>query len=179
MHCLFQVIANQELSKKKLELVGPEGNIEPALEAEIAREVLNKLFGNEEPRCFGAGVTKSQITKFSCDLRMMRGEVLANENRFLLEKVDNQSKEIETQKKQLETQQNKVESYSKQVDTLVSQLNNMGKQLNEVYGMLKVFQTAFPDLYNAASTSAAASTCDKQVSGLLFIALFFFIQSLV
>ena len=107
---------------------------------------------------------------------MMRGEVLANENRFLLEKVDNQSKEIETQKKQLETQQNKVESYSKQVDTLVSQLNNMGKQLNEVYGMLKVFQTAFPDLYNAASTSAAASTCDKQVSGLLFIALFFFLS---
>ena len=98
---------------------------------------------------------------------MMRGQVLANENCFLLEKVENQSKEIETQKKQLETQKNKV-------DTLVSQLNNMGQQLNDVYGMLKVFQTAFPDLYNAASTSVAASTCDKQVSGLLFIALFFF-----
>ncbi|PWA69540.1 Stress up-regulated Nod 19 [Artemisia annua] len=40
---------------------GPEGDVEHAVEAEIAREVLNKLIGDEEPHCFGAGVTKSQV----------------------------------------------------------------------------------------------------------------------
>ena len=108
----------------------------------------------------------------------MRGDVLANENRFLLEKVETQKKQLDTQKKQLETQnkeiethkkqldiQNKkVESYVKQVETQGLQLKNMEESLNNVYGMLKVFQTAFPDLYNVASTSADTRTCDKQVS---------------
>ncbi|GKC11764.1 ribose 5-phosphate isomerase A [Tanacetum coccineum] len=82
----MMVIANQEISSKVKELVGPEGIAEDAVVAKIAREVLNKLFGNEEPHCYGVGVTKSQISKFCCDLRRMRGEVLADENRFLKEK---------------------------------------------------------------------------------------------
>ncbi|PWA53941.1 hypothetical protein CTI12_AA409270 [Artemisia annua] len=40
----------------------------------------------------------------------------------------------------------------------------MEESLNNVYGMLKVFQNAFPDLYNVASTAADARTCDKQPS---------------
>nr|GFB36538.1 basic helix-loop-helix leucine zipper transcription factor [Tanacetum cinerariifolium] len=82
----MMVIANREISSKVKELVGPEGIAEDAMVAQIAREVLNKLFGNEEPHCYGAGVTKSQISKFCCNLRRMRGEVLADENSFLKEK---------------------------------------------------------------------------------------------
>ena len=176
---MFLVKANEEILRKKKEIGGPEGDVEHAVVAGIAREVLNKLIGDEEPHCFGAGVTKSQVSKFCCDLRKMRGEVLTNENRFLLEKVETQKKQLETQKKQLETQNKeiethkkqldilnkKVEPYVKQVETQGLQLKNMGESLNELYGMLKVFQTAFPDLYNVASTAAADTrTCDKQVS---------------
>nr|GEW55947.1 hypothetical protein [Tanacetum cinerariifolium] len=94
----------------------------------------------------------------------MRGEVLADENRFLKEKVDNQTKELETSKKQLATQNKKVESYRKQVETQGLQMKNMEKKLNEVYGMLKLF-SVIPDLDNVNSASAAAAgTCDKQPS---------------
>ncbi|GJT14781.1 ribose 5-phosphate isomerase A [Tanacetum coccineum] len=175
----MMVIANREISSKVKELVGPEGIAEDVVVAKIAREVLNKLLGNEEPHCYGAGVTKSQISKFCCDLKRMRGEGLADENRFLKEKVDNQTKEIHTQKKQIEmcnkeletckrqlvTQNKKVESYKKQVETQGLQMKNMEQKLNEVYGMLKLLP-AFPDLDNVASASASAvagGTCDKQV----------------
>ncbi|GKD45186.1 ribose 5-phosphate isomerase A [Tanacetum coccineum] len=141
----MMVIANQEISSKVKELVGPEGIAEDAVVAKIAREVLNKLFGNEEPHCYGVGVTKSQISKFCCDLRRMRGEVLADENRFLKEKRLNK----------------KVESYKKQVETQGLQMKNMEQKLKEVYGILKLLP-AFLDLSNVASTSAAG-TCDKQV----------------
>ncbi|PWA61332.1 RING/U-box superfamily protein [Artemisia annua] len=144
------VKANDEILRKKKEIGGSEGDVEHAVVAEIAREVLNKLIGDEEPHCFGAGVTKSQVSKFSCDLRKMRGEVLTNENRFLLEKVETQKKTIRDSKKQVETQG--------------LQLKNMGESLSELHGMLKVFQTAFPDLYNVASTAAATRTCDKHPS---------------
>ncbi|GKD09341.1 ribose 5-phosphate isomerase A, partial [Tanacetum coccineum] len=171
----MMVIANREISSKVKELVGPEAIAEDAVVAKIAREVLNKLLGNEEPHCYGAGVTKSQISKFCCDLKRMRGEGLADENRFLKEKVDNQTKEIHTHKKQLEmcnkeletckkqlaSQNKKVESYKKQVETQGLQMKNMEQKLNEVYGMLKLLP-AFPDLDNVASTSTAAGTCDKQ-----------------
>nr|GEV38264.1 ribose 5-phosphate isomerase, type A [Tanacetum cinerariifolium] len=173
----MMVIAYREISSKIKELGGPEGIVENAVVEKIAREVLNKLFGNEEPHCYRAGVTKSQISKFFCDLRRIRGKGLADENRFLKEKVDNQTKEIYTHKKQLEmcnkeletckkqlaTKNKKVESYKKQVETQGFQMKNMEQKLNEVYGMLKVLP-AFLDLYNHASTSAAAGTYDKQPS---------------
>nr|GEU97721.1 tetratricopeptide-like helical domain, DYW domain protein [Tanacetum cinerariifolium] len=82
----MMVIANQEISSKVKELVGPEGIAEDAVVAKIAREVINKLLGNKEPHCYGAGVTKSQISKFCCDLKRLRGEDLADENSFLKEK---------------------------------------------------------------------------------------------
>ena len=98
-YALFQGKANEEILRKKKEIGGPEGDVEHDVEAEIAREVLNKLIGDEEPHCFGAGVTKSQVSKFSRDLRKMRGDVLTNENRFLLEKVETQKKTIIDSKK--------------------------------------------------------------------------------
>nr|GFA61609.1 basic helix-loop-helix leucine zipper transcription factor [Tanacetum cinerariifolium] len=134
------------------------------------------LTRNEEPHCYGAGVTKSQISKFCCDLKRMRGEGLADENHFLKEKVDNQTKKIHTHKKQLEmcnkeletckkqlaSQNKKVESYKKRVETQGLQMKNMDQKLNVVYGMLKLLP-AFPDLDNVASNSGAG-TCDKQPS---------------
>ncbi|GJX11494.1 hypothetical protein Tco_0201353 [Tanacetum coccineum] len=140
------VIENQEISSKVKELVGPEGIAEDAVVEKIAREVLNKLLGNEEPRCYGAGVIKSQISKFCCDLKRMRGKGLADENHFLKEK------------------NKKVKSYKKQVETQGLQMKNMEQKLNEVYGMLKLLP-AFPDLDNVASTSTstAVGTCDKQI----------------
>ena len=87
-YALFQAKANEEILRKKKEIGGPEGDVEHAVVAGIAREILRKLIGDEEPHCFGAGVTKSQVSKFSRDLRKMRGEVQTNENRFLLEKVE-------------------------------------------------------------------------------------------
>nr|GEW90392.1 ribose 5-phosphate isomerase, type A [Tanacetum cinerariifolium] len=138
----MMVIANLEISSKEKELVGPEGIAEDAVVAKIAREVINKLLGNEEPHCYGAGVTKSQIFKFCCGLKRMRSEGLADENRFLKEK------------------NKKVESYKKQVETQGLQMKNIDQKLNEVYGMLKLLH-AFPNLDNVASTSAAG-TCDKQ-----------------
>ncbi|GKE52702.1 hypothetical protein Tco_1487858, partial [Tanacetum coccineum] len=50
----MMVIANREISSKVKELVGPEGIAEDVMVAKIAREVLNKLLGNEEPHCYGA-----------------------------------------------------------------------------------------------------------------------------
>ena len=137
--------------------------------AENAREVLNKLIGDEEPHCFGAGVTKSQVSKFSRDLRKMRGEVLKNENRFLLEKVETK-KQLETQKKQLENQNKEIETHKKQLEVQGLQLKDMGQKLNELYGMLKVVETAFPGLYNGASTSGAtgASPLPDHYPGMYF-----------
>ena len=176
-YALFQAQANREIERKKLELGGPEGNVEDDVVAEIARNVLNKLIGDEKPHCFGAGVTKSQISKFSCDLRKMRGEVITNENRVLLEKVQTQKKQLETQKNQLETQkkqlenQNKeIETHKKQLEVQGLQLKDMGQKLNELYGMLQVVETAFPGLYNGASTSGAtgASPLPDHYPGMYF-----------
>nr|GEW47130.1 reverse transcriptase domain-containing protein [Tanacetum cinerariifolium] len=50
----MMVIANREISSKVKELVGPEGIAEDFVVVKIARDVLNKLFGNEEPHCYGA-----------------------------------------------------------------------------------------------------------------------------
>nr|GEX81115.1 ribose 5-phosphate isomerase, type A [Tanacetum cinerariifolium] len=111
----MMVIANREISSKVKELAGLEGIVEDAVVAKIAREVINKLLGNEEPHCYGAGVTKSQISKFCCDLKRMRGEGLADENHFLKEKVDNQTKEIHTHKKQLEMCNKELETCKKQL----------------------------------------------------------------
>ncbi|GKB71917.1 hypothetical protein Tco_0933329 [Tanacetum coccineum] len=140
----MMVIVNREISSKVKELVGPEGITEDVVVAKIAREVLNKLLGNEEPHCYGAGVTKSQISKYCCDLKRMRGKGLADEKKI----------------KEEASQNKKVESYKKQVETRGLQMKNMEQKLNEVYGMLKLLP-AFPDLDNVASTSVVASTCDK------------------
>nr|GEY33215.1 hypothetical protein [Tanacetum cinerariifolium] len=119
------IIANREISSKVKELVGPE-----------------------EPHCYGAGVTKSQISKFCCDPNRMRGEGLADENYFLKEKVDNQTKEIHTHKKQLEMCNKESETCKKQLASQNKKVESYKKQVET------------QDLDNVASTSAAG-TCDK------------------
>ncbi|GJX69399.1 ribose 5-phosphate isomerase A [Tanacetum coccineum] len=61
--------------------------VDHEIEAEIARDIIKKL---RPSRVTGhrAGVKKSQVTKFGIEYRIMRGEAISSEKRFLLDKVD-------------------------------------------------------------------------------------------
>ncbi|GJV88950.1 ribose 5-phosphate isomerase A [Tanacetum coccineum] len=83
-------------------------------------------------------------------LGRMRGEGLADKNRFLKEKVDNQTKEIHTHKKQLEMCNKELETCKKQLAAHNKKVESYKKQVET------------QDLDNVASTSAAAGTCDKR-----------------
>nr|GEZ92198.1 hypothetical protein [Tanacetum cinerariifolium] len=80
--------------------------------------------------------------------REMRGEALADENDFLKEKVDNQTKKIHTHKK-------KLEMCNKELETCKNQLATQNKKVKSYKKQIET-----QDLDNAAS--AATSTCDKQ-----------------
>lgn len=109
----------------------------------------------------GAGVKKSQVSKFSIEYRRMRGEAISSEKRLLLDKVDSQSKTIEAQSKQIEfltkkneAQSKKLESQSMQIESLAKKnetqsikLNSMEEKMNLFMGELQLFKTAFPDIY--------------------------------
>lgn len=111
------VRANNEISRK-ISVVGNSESIGSEKRSEIERDVMNELMGPNKPgraRGYGAGVTKSQVTKFSFDLRKTRGEALTNENRVLLDKVDTQSKHIEAPNKQIEAQTKQIEAQTKKI----------------------------------------------------------------
>lgn len=121
-------------------MAGNGESIDAEKESEIEREVMIELMGAEKsgrPRGFGAGVKRSQVTKFAFDLRKMRGEALTTENRLLLDKVEAQNKQIETQNEKLKIMEEKV---------------------NECNGVLKLFNTAFPELYGARVSSTQVIT---------------------
>ena len=152
------------------------------LEAQIARDIIQKL----RPRGVtghGAGVRKSQVSKFNIEYRRMRGEAISSEKRFPLDKVDSQSKTIEAQSKQiefltkkneaqskkLESQSKKLESQSKQIESLTkknetqsNKLNSMEEKMNLFMGELQLFKTAFPDIYSKSNTLSSASHGDYQ-----------------
>nr|XP_043611508.1 uncharacterized protein LOC122583145 [Erigeron canadensis] len=72
----FMDRANEEVSKKVLEHGGSEC-VDIHERVVIEREVMTELRGPDRPgraRLWGAGVTKSQVTSFSIELRRMRGE---------------------------------------------------------------------------------------------------------
>ncbi|GKB76672.1 ribose 5-phosphate isomerase A [Tanacetum coccineum] len=90
----------------KLFEVGISKRDDPEKRLEIAREVMQELRPpkkNGRPCGYGVGVTKSQVTKFSFDLRRMRRQGVSSENRFLLNKVAEQSKQIEKQSRKINT----------------------------------------------------------------------------
>nr|GEW86772.1 ribonuclease H-like domain-containing protein [Tanacetum cinerariifolium] len=79
---------------------------DPVKRLEIAREVMQELRPpkkNGRPCGCGVGVTKSQVTKFSFDLRRMRRQGVSSKNRFLLNKVAEQNKQIEKQSRKMNT----------------------------------------------------------------------------
>ncbi|GJV14447.1 ribose 5-phosphate isomerase A [Tanacetum coccineum] len=85
----FMAKAKKELSRKTKAIGGSEP-VDHEVEAEIARDIIKKL----RPRGVtghGAGVKKSQVTKFGIECKRMRGEAISSEKRFLLDKVDFES----------------------------------------------------------------------------------------
>jgi len=86
---------------------------------------MRELMGPDKPgraRGHGAGVTKSQITKFSYDLRKLRSDALTNHNRMLLDKVESQNKQIESQNKQIESQSKQIHNLEQKVDSFTGEL---------------------------------------------------------
>nr|XP_043608759.1 uncharacterized protein LOC122580545 isoform X2 [Erigeron canadensis] len=126
---------------RKISEVSSFDSIDPEKRSEIVREVMKELRGRSKrgrPPGYGAGVKRSQVSKFSFDLRKLRGKTIENENRYLLDKVDTQSKQIESQRIQIETQ-------SKQIENQSNQMSKMQKTLDQCTGELQLFRTAFSD----------------------------------
>ncbi|XP_071732817.1 uncharacterized protein [Rutidosis leptorrhynchoides] len=152
----LMVKARAEVSKKvKVLAVGIPEPMNHEKQSEIAREVMMELMGPNRPgraRFHGAGVTKSQVTKFAYDTRKVRGEAVTKENRFLSDKVNYQNKQIEMQSKQIEMQNKQIEMQSKQIEAQSKQLKIMEQKVDECTGELRVFRTAFQGTYNGSAT---------------------------
>ncbi|PWA47115.1 hypothetical protein CTI12_AA500560 [Artemisia annua] len=112
--------AKADFANKLLE-VGNSEHVDPEKRLEIAREVMQELRPNKKGRpCgHGVGVTKSQVTKFSYELRRMRRQSVSSENRFLLNKVVAQSKEIEKQSRQMKTMEENMNNFIGQLKTVL------------------------------------------------------------
>ncbi|GKC82415.1 hypothetical protein Tco_1138132, partial [Tanacetum coccineum] len=129
--------AKKELLRKTKAIDGSEP-VDHEVEAEIARDIIQKLRPGRVTE-HGAGVKKSQVTKFGIEYRRMRGEAISGEKRFLLEKIDFQSKKIEAQSKQIElmskkneAQSKKLESQSKQIESLSKNNESQSKQIESL-----------------------------------------------
>ncbi|GKE06162.1 tetratricopeptide-like helical domain, DYW domain protein, partial [Tanacetum coccineum] len=106
----------------KLFEVGISERDDPEKRLEIAREVMQELRPpkkNGRPCGYGVGVTKSQVTKFSFDLRRMRRQGVSSENRFLLNKVVEQSKQIEKQSRKMNTMEENMTRFIGELKTML------------------------------------------------------------
>ncbi|GJW34902.1 tetratricopeptide-like helical domain, DYW domain protein [Tanacetum coccineum] len=106
----------------KLFEVGISERDDPEKRLEIAREVMQELRPpkkNGRPCGYGVGVTKSQVTKFSFDLRRMRRQGVSSENRFLLNKVAEQSKQIEKQSRKMNTMEENMTRFIGELKTML------------------------------------------------------------
>ncbi|GJX12932.1 hypothetical protein Tco_0204690 [Tanacetum coccineum] len=121
----FMAKAKKELSRKTKAIDGSEP-VDHEVEAEIARDIIQKLRPGRVTE-HGAGVKKSQVTKFGIEYRRMRGEAISGEKRFLLEKIDFQSKKIEAQSKQIELMSKKNEAQSKKLESQSKQIESLSK----------------------------------------------------
>ncbi|GJT26808.1 reverse transcriptase domain-containing protein [Tanacetum coccineum] len=126
----FMAQAKRELSRKTKAISGSEP-VDHDVEAEVARDVIQKL----RPRGVtghGPRVKKSQVTKFGIEYRRMRGEAISSEKRFLLDKVDCQSKKIKAQSKQIELLSKKNEAQSKKLESQSKKLKSQSKQIESL-----------------------------------------------
>ncbi|GKB94259.1 hypothetical protein Tco_0980396, partial [Tanacetum coccineum] len=106
----------------KLFEIGISERDDPEKRLEIAREVMQELRPpkkNGRPCGYGVGVTKSQVTKFSFDLRRMRRQGVSSENRFLLNKVAEQSKQIEKQSRKMNTMEENMPRFIGELKTML------------------------------------------------------------
>ncbi|GJX03561.1 chaperonin CPN60-2, mitochondrial, partial [Tanacetum coccineum] len=102
--------------------VGISERDDPEKRLEIAREVMQELRPpkkNGRPCGYGVGVTKSQVTKFSFDLRRMRRQGVSSENRFLSNKVAEQSKQIEKQSRKMNTMEENITRFIGELKTML------------------------------------------------------------
>ncbi|GJR47269.1 ribose 5-phosphate isomerase A [Tanacetum coccineum] len=109
----------------KLFEVGISERDDPEKRLEIAREVMQELRPpkkNGRPCGYGVGVTKSQVTKFSFDLRRMRRQGVSSENRFLLNKVAEQSKQIEKQSRKMNMMEENMTKFIGELKTMLPDL---------------------------------------------------------
>ncbi|GJR40448.1 hypothetical protein Tco_1216132 [Tanacetum coccineum] len=107
----------------KLFEVGILERDDPKKRLEIAKEVMQELRPpkkNGRPCGYGVGVTKSQVTKFSFDLRRMRRQCVSSENRFLLNKVAEQSKQIKKQSRKMNTMEENMTRFIGELKTMLS-----------------------------------------------------------
>ncbi|GJW79146.1 hypothetical protein Tco_0140828 [Tanacetum coccineum] len=74
---------------------------------------------NGRPCGYGVGVTKSQVTKFSFDLRRMRRQCVSSENRFLLNKVAEQSKQIKKQSRKMNMMEENMTRFIGELKTML------------------------------------------------------------
>ena len=167
LYVIFQDKANKEISRKISELGCPEEEIDNEKRAAIDREVWIELKGPEgEALGYGAGVTKSQVTSFSNELRKMRGENFMNSNYVhkLLVQTKSQTSIIESQNRTIVSLNKTVETLNKTVESqnekmaiqnqkLESQTKKVEELENTVGGFreeLKLFQTMFQRAYGSS-----------------------------
>lgn len=131
---MFQSKAKADFANKLLE-VGNSEHVDAEKRLEIAREVMQELRPNKKGRpCgHGVGVTKSQVTKFSYELRRMRRQSVSSENRFLLNKVVAQSKEMEKQGRQMKMMEENMNKFLGQLKTVIPAFFATGTSNAQVY----------------------------------------------
>ncbi|XP_071687420.1 uncharacterized protein [Rutidosis leptorrhynchoides] len=139
----FMDMANKEVKKKILNLDESE-SVDSHKRSTIEREVVMELIGPDKPgraRFHGKGVTKSQVTDLSYDLRRIRGESSTNFNvGTLLVQLESQRQQMESQNKRIEFQNQKIESQDKQMTC-------MQHTIDDFRGELQLFRRVFQDSY--------------------------------
>nr|GEY17393.1 tetratricopeptide-like helical domain, DYW domain protein [Tanacetum cinerariifolium] len=114
---------SEHLYANKLFEVGISERDDPEKRLEIAREVMQQLRPpkkNGRTCGYEVGVTKSQVTKFIFDLRRMRRQGVSSENRFMLNKVVEQSKQIENQSRKMNTMEENMTRFIGELKTMLS-----------------------------------------------------------
>ncbi|GJS42897.1 hypothetical protein Tco_0567940 [Tanacetum coccineum] len=108
----------------KLFEVGISERDDPEKRLEIAREVMQELraYLSKMGRLMATGVGVTKIisnTKFRFDLRRMRRQGVSSENRFLLNKVAEQSKQIEKQSRKMNMMEENMTKFIGELKTML------------------------------------------------------------
>ncbi|XP_071716659.1 uncharacterized protein [Rutidosis leptorrhynchoides] len=155
----FVDMANKQVKKKILNLDDSEC-VDSHKRSKIEREVVMELIGPDKPgraRLHGKGVTKSQVTDVSYDLRRTRGESSTNNNvnvgtlLVLLEsqrqQIESQNKQIQAQNKQIEAQNKKIQFQNQKIESRDKQIMCLHQILDDLREEFRKIQSLFQDSY--------------------------------